>query len=268
MKLPLSAWVSIGLLGLFFVGSLAIQWPLKMDAQSFDPNLVGGPLSPSFAHIFGTDDAGRDTLLRCLSGAKLSLSIGLVSVMMATSIGLAVGLVSGFSPRWIDAGVMRFVDFVMALPTFFLILSIQVLLKPSIWNVVVVIGATSWMGTARMVRASVLSLKERPFILVARARGLSSRRLLFKHILPHTLSPVLVSAMLGMGHAILTESVLSFLGLGVQPPCPSWGNMLEDSLSYMYQAPWMAIAPGMCIVCVVMATAVIGDAWQERIQQI
>jgi peptide/nickel transport system permease protein len=147
----------------------------------------------------------------------------------------------------------------MAIPTLFLILTIQVMLSPSMMTVMAVIGLTSWMGVARLVRAEVLSLKERLFIKAAHARGFSSSRILFRHILPHTAPTIIVSAMIGMGHAILTESVLSFLGMGVQPPYASWGNMLQNSLSYMTDAPWMTMVPGVFITVTVLALNFLGD---------
>jgi len=161
--------------------------------------------------------------------------------------------------------MMRFVDMMMAIPTIFLILAIQIILTPSITNIMIVIGLTSWMGVARLVRSEVLSVKERVFITAARARGLGWRRLLFKHIFPHTLNPIIVAAMLGMGAAILTESVLSYLGLGVQPPHASWGNMLENSLAFMEDAPWMALIPGIMITLTVLALNFLGDGLRAKL---
>jgi peptide/nickel transport system permease protein len=154
---------------------------------------------------------------------------------------------------------MRIVDFAMAIPVLFLILIIQVQLSPSIWNVMIVIGATSWMGVTRLVRAEVLSIKERPFVLAAKARGIAPKKLMLSHILPLSITPIIVSAMLGIGGAILTESVLSFLGMGVQPPHASWGNMLKGSLEFMTDAPWLAIIPGCFITITVLALNFIGD---------
>ena len=185
--------------------------------------------------------------------------VGFVAVSISLLIGVSIGLISGFLGGVFDAIIMRTIDVLMALPTLFLILMIQVILEPSIFNVMVVIGVTSWMGMARIVRAEVLSVKERVFVTALRARGIAEKKVLFKHILPHTLNPVIVGAMLGMGGAILVESVLSFLGLGVQPPHASWGNMLENSLGFLREAPWMALIPGVLITLTVLSLNFLGD---------
>ncbi len=248
---------------LFFIllALLAIFVPM---IPSLDPNnidltqtLVAKP--PSLTHLFGTDDLGRDLLIRSIYGARVSLLVGIISMSISLSIGTLVGLLSGYFGGRIDAIIMRVVDLFMAIPTLFLILTIQVLLSPSIYNVMIVIGLTSWMGVSRLVRAEILSIKQRPFISAARARGLPELKLIFKHMLPHSLTPIIVAAMLGMGDAILVESVLSFLGLGVQPPHASWGNMLENSLSFMRDAPWMALIPGTLITLTVLSLNFIGD---------
>ncbi len=242
-----------------FILSFGMSFIPGLDATRFDPLLAGQPQAPSLHHPFGTDDLGRDVLVRSISGAKISLLVGIVSVVLSTVLGVSVGLLCGYFEGVTDAIIMRLVDVLMALPTLFLILIIQSLWKPSIWNVVIVIGLTSWMGTTRLVRAEVLSVKQRLFIISAKARGISTSRLVFKHMLPHTLSPVIVSATLGVGSAILTESVLSFLGLGVQPPYASWGNMLERSVPLMNEAPWMSIVPGVLITLTVLSLNVLSD---------
>ncbi len=251
-------WFSVSFLG--FISLFAIFIPFfPFDPNGMEPTLIGYPQPPSLSHWFGTDDLGRDLLLRSIYGARISLMVGLVAVSISLSIGVFVGLVSGFIGGRADVVIMRSIDVLMALPTLFLILMVQVTLEPSIFNVMVVIGVTSWMGTARIVRAEVLSYKERTFITACRARGLAEQNVLFKHILPHTLNPVIVGAMLGMGGAILVESVLSFLGLGVQPPNASWGNMLENSLSFLRDAPWMALIPGILITLTVLSLNFLGD---------
>ena len=242
------------------ISVLALIIPFfPFDPNYFDPNEILGPIPPSLTHWFGTDDLGRDLLIRTIYGARVSLAIGIISVTISIGLGSIIGVVSGWVGGWIDELIMRFIDFAMAIPTIFLILIIQTLFKPSIINVMIVIGITSWMGVARLVRAEVLSIKERPFVLAAKARSISSTRLLFWHVLPHTFPPVIVAATLDVGNAILVESVLSFLGLGVQPPNASWGNMLQNSLSYMIDAPWMAIIPGLFITLTVLAINFIGD---------
>jgi len=257
---------NVSLAFLLVMSLMALTIPLlPADPNFFDPNLVGDPSAPSLTHLMGTDDLGRDILLRCVYGARVSLSVGFISVGISIAIGTVIGLLAGYSGGWIDEVMMRFVDMMMAIPTIFLILAIQIILTPSIANIMIVIGLTSWMGVARLVRSEVLSVKERAFITAARARGLGWRRLLFKHIFPHTLNPIIVAAMLGMGAAILTESVLSYLGLGVQPPHASWGNMLENSLAFMEDAPWMAIIPGILITLTVLALNFLGDGLRAKL---
>ena len=185
--------------------------------------------------------------------------VGFVAVSTSISLGVFVVVMSGFIGGFFDEVMMRITDMLMALPNLFLILIIQVMFEPNIINVMVVIGVTSWMGMARIVRAEVLSVKERVFVTALRARGIAEKKVLFKHILPHTLNPVIVGAMLGMGGAILVESVLSFLGLGVQPPHASWGNMLENSLGFLREAPWMALIPGVLITLTVLSLNFLGD---------
>jgi peptide/nickel transport system permease protein len=237
----------------------------------FTPNvidslLIGNPMPPSLSHFFGTDDLGRDVFFRCIDGGKISLMVSVVSISISLCIGISIGLISGYGGGKLDHILMRFVDIMMAIPVLFIILTIQVILKPSLFNIMIVIGLTSWMGVARLVRAEVKSVKEQPFILAARARGFYGLRLLFKHILPSCLNPVIVSGMLGMGSAILLESVLSFLGLGVQPPYASWGNMLQSSLEYMLDAPWLSFFPGLLITLTVLALNFIGDKLREAYQ--
>ena len=243
--------------------AFTIQFFSDIDPNYFDTKTLLEPIAPSSKYWLGTDDLGRDLLIRLLYGARISLLVGFVSVGISVVVGIIYGLFSGFFGGLIDEIMMRFVDLLMAIPTLFLILIIQVQLSPSIWNVMIVIGLTSWMGVARLVRAEVLSVKSRMFIQSVYSRGFSRRRILFKHILPHTLNPIIVAAMMGMGGAILTESVLSFLGLGVQPPQASWGNMLENSLGHMEDAPWISIFPGLMITLTVLSLNFIGDTLRE-----
>ena len=250
-----------------FLLSLFVPLVISADPNFFDPNFVGDPEPPSWSHPFGTDDLGRDILIRCVYGARVSLMVGVVSVSLSICIGTVIGVVSGYFGGWLDEFIMRVVDVFMAIPTLFLILTIQVMLEPSIVNVMVVIGLTSWMGVSRLVRAEVLSIKERPFVLALQARGYRTGRVLFKHILPHCLNPVIVAAMLGMGAAILVESVLSFLGLGVQPPHASWGNMLENSLAFLRDAPWMAVIPRILITMTVLSLNFLGDGLRSMLDR-
>jgi peptide/nickel transport system permease protein len=220
---------------------------------------------PSLHHIFGTDDLGRDIFSRILYGGRVSLSVAVIAVAVSMTIGVLLGCLSGFYGGLLDEVVMRFTDIMLSFPTIFLILAIQSVLTPSIFNVMLVIGATSWMGIARLVRGEFLTIREREYVEAAKAIGCGDLRIIFKHILPNALPPVIVAGTLGMAGAILTESALSFLGLGVQPPTASWGNMLMDSQSYLIDAPWMAIIPGIIIVLAVLSLYFVGEALRSAI---
>jgi peptide/nickel transport system permease protein len=227
--------------------------------------------SPSWAYPMGTDDLGRDVLARILYGARISLLVGFVAVGIASFIGVILGALAGYYGRWADGVIMRFVDLMLCFPTFFLILAVIAFLEPSIWNIMIIIGLTSWMGVARLVRAEFLSLRERDFVHAAKALGASDTRVIFRHVLPNALSPVLVSATLGVAGAILTESALSFLGIGVQPPTPSWGNMLIAGKQTLGTAWWLSAFPGLAILITVLGYNLLGegirDAFDPRLQE-
>jgi len=195
----------------------------------------------------------------------VSLKVGFVAVGLATLIGIIVGAAAGYYGGWVDLGLMRFVDLMLCFPSFFLILAVIALLEPSIWNIMVVIGVTGWMGVARLVRAEILTLKEREFITAARALGASDVRLILRHLLPNALAPVMVSATLGVAGAILTESALSFLGLGVQPPTPSWGNILTAGKDNIEIAWWLSVFPGLAILITVMSYNLLGEGIREAV---
>ena len=222
-------------------------------------------LPPGWAHPLGTDDLGRDVLVRMLYGARISLLVGFVAVGISTLIGIFLGALAGYYGGWVDALMMRFVDIMLCFPTFFLILAVIAFLDPSIWNIMIVIGLTSWMGVARLVRAEFLSLRQRDFVLAAQALGASDRRLIFRHILPNAMSPVLVSATLGVAGAILTESALSFLGIGVQPPTPSWGNMLIIGKQTLGSAWWLSVFPGLAILITVLGYNLLGEGIRDAL---
>lgn len=222
-------------------------------------------LPPSSEHWFGTDELGRDVLTRVIYGARVSLKVGFVAVGIAVAIGTVVGLCAGFYGGWMDALLMRLVDIMLCFPTFFLILAVIAMLEPSIWYIMVIIGLTGWMGVARLVRAEVLSLKSRDFVLAARVLGASDLRIIFRHILPNALSPVLVSATLGVAGAILTESALSFLGIGVQPPTPSWGNILTSGKDYIEFAWWLSLFPGVAILVTVLSYNLVGEGIRDAL---
>ncbi len=216
----------VGLIILIPMFLCAVLAPIISPHDPVEPDLKNILVGPTWSHPFGTDTLGRDVFSRVIYGSRISLLVGFVSVGIATLIGIMIGSFSGYTGGIVDELIMRFVDLMMCFPTFFLILAVIAVLEPSIWNIMIVIGLTNWMGIARLVRAEILSIKNKEYVLAAKAMGFPKRRIIFRHVLPNALSPVYVVATLGIGGAILTESALSFLGIGVQPPTPSWGNIL------------------------------------------
>jgi peptide/nickel transport system permease protein len=256
------ALAGVLIVGVMFV--LAVAAPLTgRDPAAI--NISAALLPPSWHYPMGTDDLGRDVLTRILFGARISLLVGFVSVGIATLIGIVLGALAGYYGSWVDALIMRFVDVMLCFPTFFLILAVIAFLDPSIWNIMAVIGLTGWMGVARLVRAEFLSLRERDFVLAARALGAFDLRIIFRHVLPNALSPVLVSATLGVAGAILTESALSFLGIGVQPPTPSWGNMLIIGKQTLGSAWWLSAFPGLAILLTVLGYNLLGEGIRDAL---
>ena len=267
-----------GLVLAALAGKLLTEWWVV-----FDPSLVRlpdkllPPLSaaraglpaadlPAFGvYLLGTDELGRDVFARMLQGSFVSLSIGFVAVGISVAIGIAVGGLAGYYRGAVDALLMRVTDVMLCFPTMFLILTVVALLPPSIYNIMIVIGVTSWMGTARFVRAEFLSLREQDFVVAAVALGLPERRIIFRHMVPNAMAPVLVSATIGVAGAILTESALSFLGFGVQPPFATWGNVLADGRSYLFDAPWLFFVPGAAIFAVVLAFNLVGEGLREAL---
>ncbi|HCJ65922.1 MAG TPA: peptide ABC transporter permease [Elusimicrobia bacterium] len=252
-----------GLSIILFLTILAIFAPLLTPYNPLEQNLLARLSSPSKEHWFGTDDLGRDVFSRIIYGTRISLTVGFVAIGIAIIIGTIIGLISGYFAKKIDLILMRFVDIMLCFPAFFLILMVIAFLEPNIYNVMIVIGLTSWPGLARLVRGECLSIKEREFISAAKILGLSTIRILFVHILPNVLAPVLVSATLGVGSAILIESGLSFLGLGVQPPTPSWGNILTSGKDYIYLAWWLSVFPGLAILITVLAYNLLGEGLRD-----
>ena len=222
-------------------------------------------LEPSSDHPLGTDGAGRDVLSRMIYGSRVSLAVGFVSVGIAVLIGIVLGALAGYFGGVVDTAVMRFVDLMLCFPSMFLILAVIAFVGPSIWNVMAVIGLTSWMSVCRLVRAEFLTLRERDFVTAARAVGTGDGRLIFRHILPNAMAPVLVAAVLGVAGAILTESALSFLGLGVPPPVPTWGNILAEGWSSMDVAPWLSIFPGLAITVTMLAYNLFGEGLRDAL---
>ena len=216
-------------------------------------------------HLLGTDRLGRDVWTRLAFGARISLGVGTLAVVLSVAIGLVVGATAAITRGWLSTALLAATDFALALPRVVLLLLLAALWAPSVMAVVLVLGATGWMTVARLVYAESRSLVTRPFAEAAVALGAKRRRLLFRHLLPNLLTPVVVAAALGIGNTILLESGLSFLGLGVQPPAPSWGNMIAAGRDALMDAPWIAGAPGVALVLVVVACTLLGDALQERL---
>jgi len=252
----------ITVLCLFLVSFLA-HYITPYDPDALDLYHVLMP--PSADHWFGTDELGRDVFTRIVFGARISLKVGFVAVGIAVLVGTVIGLVSAYYGGMIDAIFMRFVDIMLCFPTFFLILAVIAILEPSIWYIMIIIGLTGWMGVARLVRAEVLSIRERDYVMAAKSIGASDMRIIFRHVLPNALSPVLVSATLGVAGAILTESALSFLGIGVQPPTPSWGNILTAGKDYIEFAWWLSLFPGLAILVTVLSYNLLGEGIRDAL---
>lgn len=242
---------------------IAIFAPLIAPYETGAIDIEDALEAPCLEHFFGTDMLGRDIFSRMVFATRIALSIGLIAVGIATMIGLFLGSIAGYSGGKIDSIIMRFTDLMLCFPRFFLILAVVAIVGPSIYNIMVIIGVTGWMGIARLIRAEVLSLKEREFIVASKALGAGSFHIILKHLIPNGIGPVLVSFVFGVAGAILTESGLSFLGLGVQPPEPSWGNILMESKSVLGVADWLIIFPGLAILITVLAFNLIGEGIRD-----
>lgn len=256
--------------GLLVLGALvlvAAVGPWFLPDPAAQPDVIGGAnLAPGAGHPLGTDQLSRDVLSRLVTGARISLAVAFLSVALAVSLGTLVGLVSGFLGGWVDAVLMRLVDGALAIPRLFLLLLLLAAWqRVPLWALVLVIGATGWLGTSRLVRAEVRRIAAEPFIDAARALGASRTRIVLHHVLPNALGPVIVAATLGIGNVILIEAGLSFLGLGVQPPAPSWGGMIFDARETMITAPWTMLAPGLAIVVTVLAANLVGESLRREL---
>lgn len=236
-----------------------VYFPYNPNSTSLELKLQ----PPSMTHWAGTDNLGRDVFSRLLNGSYISLTVGLVAVSVSLLIGVVVGAVSGFFGGWVDNVIMRIVDAILCFPTFFLILTAVALLGPSIINIIVVIGLVSWTGTARLVRAEFLTLRETEYVRAARSLGAKAPALVFRHILPNALAPIIVTAVISIPGAILTEAGLSFLGFGVQPPQATWGNIITDGKTYLLDAWWLIVFPGAAIFIAALSFYLAGDALRQ-----
>lgn len=228
----------------------------------YDPNkidLSNKLVNPSLKHLFGTDEMGRDYFTRSLYGGRASLMVGFISMIISTALGTIIGTFSGYIGGKIDNIIMRIIDILMCIPTFFLILIINAYLKPGIENIIIIIGLFGWMDIARIVRSQTLSLKEREYVLCSKALGAPNKRIVFKHIIPNVIPSVMVASTINIASAILTESSLSFLGLGVRAPNSSWGSMLQNAQGFISSAPYLAIFPGLFILFTVLSFNILGD---------
>lgn len=245
----------------FVIIALAAPWIVPYSPREISYTAILN--APSAEHLFGTDELGRDVFSRTLTGARISLGIGFFSVLIASVVGTLVGLISGFIGGWADEIVMRIIDALMALPFLVLAIVVSAVLGASVQNTILAISIVSMPAFARIARGEVISVKERDFVHAAAALGSRSWRILLKHVLPSISGPLIVQASLALAQAILTESSLSFLGLGVPPPTPAWGSMLNTAKGYLETAPWMALFPGSAIFLIVLALSLLGDGLRE-----
>lgn len=261
-----------GILVLALVVLVALLAPLLAVDPSAQRDIVATRFLPPFRtdlhgtfHLLGTDRFGRDVWARLAYGARVSMTVGVLAVLLSVAIGSAVGAVAGFWPRRLGVVLLGLTDFALALPRVILLLLLASLWQPSAPLVIMVLGLTGWMTIARLVHGEVRALVARPFVESAVALGVRGPRVLVRHILPNALTPVIVAAALGIGNAIMLEAGLSFLGLGVQPPTPSWGNLIASGRDTLVNAPWVATAPGVALVLVVVAATLLGDALRDRL---
>jgi peptide/nickel transport system permease protein len=244
----------------------AVVGPWFLPDPLAQPDILAGSRPPGLGHPFGTDQLSRDILARVVAGARVSLSVALLAVGLSATIGAAVGLISGYLGGLVDAGLMRLVDGALAIPRLFIpLLVLAVWERVPLLALVILIGATGWFATSRLVRGEVLRLREETYVRAAEALGAARRHIILRHLLPNTLGPLLVAATLGVGDVILLEAGLSFLGLGVQPPTPSWGSMVLDSREVLVSAPWAGIFPGLAIVITVLSANLFGDALRDAV---
>ena len=271
LRLDRTAVLAASVLLALAVGVVVVPLLAPVDPTRIG-DVLGTRLLPPFAtgpdghfHLLGTDRFGRDLFARMMLAGRISLAVGVVGSVLAGLVGVAVGAVAGWAGGATDRVAMAFADALLSVPRLILLLVTAALWTPGATTVVVVLVATGWMGVARMVRAEVLGARSLPYVDAARALGAGPRRLLVRHVLPNALGPAVVATTLGVGNAILLESGLSFLGLGIQPPAPSWGNMIAGGRELIVTAPWVAIAPGLALVLTVLASTLLGDALRDRL---
>jgi peptide/nickel transport system permease protein len=257
------ALVAAGVLAALAALAVLAPWIAPYPPGAIDLRHVTAP--PGMAHLLGTDELGRDVLSRLLWGGRVSLAVGVGAMTIASSVGVAYGALSGFHGGRLDALMMRGVDFLLAFPAIFLLLILASFSRGSVLTVTLYIGCFSWMGIARLVRGQILSLRERDFVTAARSVGASSRRILVRHLVPNALAPVIVASTLGVAGAMLVEATLDFLGFGVPPDTPTWGNLLTGAEAYMTTAPLLAIAPGLVITLAVICVNFVGDALRDAL---
>ncbi|MGH7532042.1 MAG: ABC transporter permease [Gemmatimonadales bacterium] len=255
---------ALGVMLALLVIAAGLAAPLLAPADPITGDLrTAYLLKPSLHHLFGTDSQGRDVLSRVLYGARISLAVGLIAQSVSLAIGVTLGLISGYYGRWVDAVAMRLADITLAFPTLLLLIAVAAAVRPSLGLIFVVIGAVGWAGLARLVRGQVLVLRNAEYVLAARALGASDARVLRRHLFPNVQAPVIVAATLGIAGAMMAEAALSFLGLGAQPPTPSWGAMVADGRDLLRVAPWVSVAPGAAIGIAVLAFNLVGDGLRE-----
>ncbi len=253
-----------GVIGLVLLILFSFVGPLIYHGSTTNPHLLATLQPPSAQFPLGTDSLGRDNLARMMVGGQLSLEVGFAAAFMATFIGVVYGLISGMATKWVDVILMRAVDIFIAIPSLFLLLFVDSVFHPNAALLVIVIGSLSWFAMARMVRSEVLTLKRRDYVEAARAVGASNWRIMFRELLPNVMGVVVVNATFQVADAILTVAGLSFLGLGLPPPTPNWGEMLSSSMSYMFQnAWWLIYPPGVAILIVELSVNFIGDALRQ-----
>jgi len=261
----------VGGVVVLFLAALAILTPVLAPWDPNRPDVKKILDPPSRTHLLGTDQLGRDVFSRMLYGSRVSLAVGFVSVGIAAAIGIVLGSLAGYNGGIVDGFVMRLVDLMLVFPRFFLLLAVLAFLTPSIWTIMAVIGLTGWMGVTRLVRAEFLSLKEREFVVWSQNVGATGFRVIWRHILPNALAPVLVAMTLGIPAAILTESGLSFLGIGVPPPHATWGNILNEGKETIEIGWWLSVYPGLAILVTVLSYNLLGegirDALDPRLRQ-